>query len=159
MAQRTVDRPGPDLIKLFWRSLTLLQNFKPMNDDKIGHVTILLLSDWLKIMELCYATPKKLYKIGSWLLWHRDNDPSLYRPLYDDNNPHRCQVCGAPNSSIEQRCRHVGETFRSVSPSDDKTTWASASLWVQVCWDIVGYIYSMKQGSHYLGLKIDFYLR
>ena len=44
----------------------LLQNFEPMNDDKIGHMTILLLSDWLKILELHYATPKKFYKIGSW---------------------------------------------------------------------------------------------
>ena len=44
-------RPGPDLIKLFWRSVMLLQNFKPMNDDKIGHVTILPFSDWLKILE------------------------------------------------------------------------------------------------------------
>ena len=29
----------------------LLQNFKQMNDDKTGHMTILLLSDWLKILE------------------------------------------------------------------------------------------------------------
>jgi len=43
--------PGPDLIKLFWRSVTLHQNFKPMNDDKIGHMTILLLYDWLKFLE------------------------------------------------------------------------------------------------------------
>ena len=47
----SVPSPGPDLIKLFWRSVTLLQNFKPMNDDKIGHMTILLLSDCLKILE------------------------------------------------------------------------------------------------------------
>ena len=44
-------KTGPDLIELFWSSVTLLQNFKPMNDEKIGHVTILLLSDWLKILE------------------------------------------------------------------------------------------------------------
>ena len=41
---------GPDLIKFFGRCVTLLQNFKPMNDDKIGHMTILLLSDWFKIL-------------------------------------------------------------------------------------------------------------
>ena len=42
---------GPHLIKLFWHSVTLLQNFIPKNDDKIGHVTILLLSGWLKVLE------------------------------------------------------------------------------------------------------------
>jgi hypothetical protein len=37
----------------------------------------------------------------------------------------RCQVCGAFTSSIEQRCRHVGDV--SVAGSDDRTT-ASTSL-------------------------------
>jgi len=31
----------------------------------LGHMTILLRSDWLKFLEQRYATPKKFYKIGS----------------------------------------------------------------------------------------------
>ena len=34
-------RSGPDLIKLFWRSVTLLQKFTPIREEWSGHMTFL----------------------------------------------------------------------------------------------------------------------
>ena len=33
--------PGPDLIKLFWHSITLRQKFKPIRVEYSGHMTLL----------------------------------------------------------------------------------------------------------------------
>ena len=78
----------------------LLQNFKPMIDDKIGHVTILLLSDWLKILELRYATPKKLYKIGSWTRSYKQKSSVNY-----------AEFCYAENFNQSEQSRDLIETI------------------------------------------------
>ena len=44
-----VQATGPDLIKLFWRSVTVRQKFRPMKAEEICHVTILLAWNWLTI--------------------------------------------------------------------------------------------------------------
>ena len=55
----------PNLIKLFWLSITLLQIFKAFWLALQSHVTILPLSDWIKIQRGVMLLQNKFYKIGS----------------------------------------------------------------------------------------------